>query len=400
MDNSPTFLTIPFELRLPIYEWFLTQHRQIRLNRQPSSQHLRFLRICKQIYDEASPLFYRYISLRHERQINAFILHADQSICTQVTWADVANDGRVILAKDARKEADSASPLSNLHIALRRMPSLKRLRVFPCRQGLPFSLQRVPAGLALDFETAMYPSGSHHQLRGYELYLEPETKVTPFAVISPESIELLRLTGDCHLPASPHMPALCHLTLHAITGNHFDLHTVVQCFPGARLESFCYGHGDRLGFEFRNRHLESLIPLSCGQLRKLVLLGCSRLTSTAIATCLDGLPQLDYFALSLITVDELRTNFVLSLSPTISVVKLHIINAWYAIPLIAEERGLCDALETTILNRKIPPRQIWVNFRDRLMIEEDRRSRWREIAYCRQFMLAVGPWNTGDQEDL
>ena len=33
------------------------------------------------------------------------------------------------------------TPLSSLHLALRRMTALKRLRVFQCRQGLPINLQ-------------------------------------------------------------------------------------------------------------------------------------------------------------------------------------------------------------------------------------------------------------------
>lgn len=40
------------------------------------------------------------------------------------------------------KEAES--PLSSLYVALGRMTSLKRLRVFQCRQGLPFTLAQGP----------------------------------------------------------------------------------------------------------------------------------------------------------------------------------------------------------------------------------------------------------------
>jgi len=279
------------------------------------------------------------------------------------------------------------------------MPSVQRLRVFPCRQGLPL-LGSNAARLAIKFEVAMYPNGSGHQLSSYELYLDPETRAFPFEVLSPRRVRNLRLSGECRLPSSTLTPALRHVTLNAITGNYFDQHPVDECFRGSHLESFSYGLGHRLGFELRDRHLESLISLSGGQLRKLILLGCSRLSSKAIADCLDGLPLLEYFALSLITVHELRTNFVLSLSSSVSVVKLQVINAWYAIPLLDEERSLCDALENTVLARTTPPRQICVNFRDQLMVEEGRRQRWGELADNRHFELTVGRWENADTEEF
>lgn len=44
------------------------------------------------------------------------------------------------LAPKEDSEPDTA-PLSNLHIALGRMTTLRHLRVFQCRQGLPINLQ-------------------------------------------------------------------------------------------------------------------------------------------------------------------------------------------------------------------------------------------------------------------
>lgn len=239
----------------------------------------------------------------------------------------------------------------------------------------------------------MYPSRNSQPLISYELFLDPETMVQPFDAVYSGEIQDLRLSGDCHLPIPPKAtPSLRHVTLHGVTGNSFDLRTLDEYFPGAQLESFSYAYCHKLGFEIRNRHLESLVNSHPVPLRKLVLLGCSRITSTAIATCLHNLPLLEYFALSLVTVDELRTNFVLALSSKVSMVKLHVINAWYAVPLLDEERAICDAIEDTLLNREIPPTRMWVCFRTRLMSEDGRQERWEEISRRRSIGLSVGPW--------
>ncbi|KAI0931982.1 hypothetical protein AcW1_000755 [Taiwanofungus camphoratus] len=297
-----------------------------------------------------------------------------------------------------RKEA---RPLSSLHLALRRMTALNHLRVFQCRQGIPIILPRLNStGIAISFENAMYPDGCRHRLASYELFVDSETRVSAFEAISPQSVEVLRLSGDCRLPATPWTPALRQVTLYGITGNYFDQHAVDECFPGARLESFMYGLGHRLGFEIRNRHLESLAAISGPNLRKLVLLGCSRLSSAVIAACLQNLPSLEHLALGLVTVDELRTNFILALPPTISVFMLQIMNAWYAVALLTEERSLCEAIEGTVLLRTVPPRHACLNFRDRLMNEAGRRQRWEEIARNRHFDLDIGPWESSYLEEL
>ncbi|KAL6304297.1 hypothetical protein BKA93DRAFT_826019 [Sparassis latifolia] len=401
MSGNLSFLGIPAELRLVVYELYLSEHQHVSNRRQPSNHHIRLLYICKQVFDEAVSIIGRYVSLQHERQINAFILHATESQAAQIQWADVANDGRVSGPTNASVDADQPLvPLSNLHLALRRMTSLTCLRVFQCRQGIPINIQKINARLAIRFEHAMYPSGYPHHLTAYELFLDPETRVTPFEVVLPQFIEVLRVTGECRLPAAVCMPALRHLMLYGITGNHFDQHTVEESLSGCRLHSFVYGLGHRLGFEIRNRHLESLTSVAGAHLRKLVLLGCSRLTSTVIAACLENMPKLEHFALSLVTVDELRTNFVLSLPPTISVFKLQLTNAWYAIPLLSEERGLCNALEDVLLRRPIAPRHVCVCFRNSLMIGGDRQDRWKELARNRCFQLDIGLWQGEDLEDL
>ncbi|KAH9898025.1 hypothetical protein C8Q73DRAFT_640856 [Cubamyces lactineus] len=397
-------LDLPVELRLQIYLHFLADCQTVRRRTQPSNVHLRLPHTCRQIDQEAGPILRRYVSLLHEHQIQTF-LHSHPPQLPEIEWADVANDGRVLQSADPDKEAES--PLSSLYVALGRMTSLKRLRVFQCRQGLPFALAQGPhiRKLGLHFERALFPKLSP-SLTSYELQISPETRVELFDTVSPDKLVTVRLSGDIVPPpsqASPvgtfaAVPALRHLVLHGITGNFFDRHTLDECFPSARLESFSYALGHRLGFEIRNHHLESLATAYGSSLRKLVLLGCSRLSTTTITYCLQNLPALEYFALNLVTVDELRSNFVLSLPPRLAVFKLQVINAWYAIPLKEEERGLCDAIESMVLLRDAPLHRVGVCFRSPLMVEGGRQDRWARIARDRGIRLTVGPWE-GDMVD-
>lgn len=134
-------LNLPVEIRLAIYEIFLDNHLRIPNNRrQPSNAHLRVLRICRVVHHEARDLFRTYISLSHERQINAFIRYADDHDCSYIERADVANDGRFFQSNEGKPQL--ATPVSNLHIALRHLRSLKQLRVFECRQGVPMGVHR------------------------------------------------------------------------------------------------------------------------------------------------------------------------------------------------------------------------------------------------------------------
>ncbi|KAH9837121.1 uncharacterized protein C8Q71DRAFT_723448 [Rhodofomes roseus] len=403
---TPTFLGIPVEVRLVIYDIYLMAHQRVRQKRQPSGGHLRLLRTCRQIHDEACPIFWRYVSLRNELEINAFILNANEAMAARVLWADVANDARVFMplekAKSIQEETGRPAPLSNLHLALRRMPSLQRLRVFQCRRGLPANIRgsREAGRLALEFEFAMYPSGSATPLSAYEIFMDAESRVQPFQVVSPRFLEKLRLSGEVRLPPSVEAPALRQVTLHSITGNHFDRNSIENTFRGASLESFLYAQGHRLGFELRNRHLESVVALSGSRLRTLVLLGCSRLSSACIAGCLEQLPLLEVFALSLVTVDELRTNFLHSLPLTVSVLKLHVVNAWYAVPLLAEERGLCDALENSIMVREKPPKRMVLHVRERLLTEEGREERLSGLARLHDIDLFLSPWENDCEHAL
>lgn len=137
-----------------------------------------------------------------------------------------------------------------------------------------------------------------------------------------------------------------------------------------------------------------MVALSGSRLRTLVLLGCSRLSSACIASCLEQFPLLEILALSLVTVDELRTNFLHSLPLTVSVLKLHVVNAWYAVPLRVEERGLLDALENPIMVREKPPKRMTLNFREQLLLEDGRKERLTELARLHDIHLCIRPWES------
>ncbi|KAI0639781.1 hypothetical protein C8Q77DRAFT_86036 [Trametes polyzona] len=409
MADAPAHIglfDLPLELRLQIYEHVLASHQHVRQKNQPTNAHLRLLYVCKQIKEEAEPLLRRYVSLSREHQIEAFLLHAPPSLYAQVKWADVANEGRVF--RPAKLGEGEDSPLSSLHAVLGRMTALKQLRVFECRQGLPLNLQSAMSmhrtrPLALRFERAMFPRGGP-ALSVYELYTNHDTRVELFDALPPRALVSLRLSGEILTPPEQReplpVPALRDLVLHSVQGNFFDRHTVDECFPGARLESFAYALGHRLGFELRNHHLESLVAGHGSRLRRLVLLGCSRLSSTVLSQCLEGLPVLEFFALSLITVDELRSNFVLALPPRLAVFKLQVINAWYAIALKDEERGLCDAIESAVLLREKPYKQVCLFFRTQMMTEDGRQERWSQIARERRVQLTIGPWEAPMMDEL
>ncbi|KAI0756625.1 hypothetical protein C8Q80DRAFT_1264661 [Daedaleopsis nitida] len=410
----PSFLDLPPELRLQIYDDFLDEHQRVRLRTQPSNAHIRLLHTCRLIAEEAGSSFRRYISLLHEHQIHAFVLYTDPAFCAQIAWADVANDGRVFHSS-ANDQPETVTPLSNLHIALARMTALKRLRVFQCRQGLPINLQNTMSlhrsrRLGLKFERAMFPKDALSPSY-YELYVSPETRVDLFQAINPSNIVALRYSGEMvgqkrrkrdgpPDSMSMSMPALRHVVLQGVTGNYFDRQTIDECFPDAHIESFSYALGHRLGFEIRNQHLESLVASHGLRLRKLVLLGCNRLSSTVITQSLENLPVLQFFALHMVTVDDLRSNFVRALPPSLTAFKLQVINAWYASPLLAQERDLCEAFEGEILQRDTPLASVYVCFRDKLLVEGGRKDRWKQIAEDRRFRLHIGPWEDQMMEDM
>ena len=267
-----------------------------------------------------------------------------------------------------------------------------------------FFLSAESRRLALGFERAMFPGKKAAQLSSYELYISPETRVDVFEGVRTDDLVSLRFSGEILATGetrdAARMPRLRHVVLHGVTGNYFDRHTVDECFHGAHLESFVYALGHRLGFEIRNHHLESLAAAYGPWLRKLVLLGCSRLSSTTITQALESLPALEYLALHLVTVDELRSNFVNALPPSLTVFKLQILNAWYAVPLKNEERALCDSIEAMVLLRDIPFHQVCVCFRAQIIMEGGREQRWTRIAEDRRIDLRIDPWENRMIEDM
>lgn len=245
----------------------------------------------------------------------------------------------------------------------------------------------------------MYPHADDAtlpRLISYELYVDPSTRSVPFDRLPSDRVRSLRLSGDCHLTPKSSFPALRHLTICSVTSNGFD-RVIFNTAFASQLESFTHAQGHRLGFEIRNVHLKSLVDGPGRSLRKLVLLGTSRLNTSVIASCLRSLPMLEYFALSLVTVNELRENFILALGPSLETLKLQIIHAWYAVPLFDEERIICNSLEERILFAKSPLRTIYVSFHSRLMIEDGREERWKRIAHGKHLILKIGPWEDNEE---
>ena len=108
--------------------------------------------------------------------------------------------------------------------------------------------------------------------------------------------------------------------------------------------------------------------------------------------------MLEYFALLLVTVNELRENFILALGHSLRTLKLQVVHAWYAVPLFEEERIICNSLEERIISPKSPLSTIYVSFHSRIMTEDGREERWKRIAHARHLTLKMGPW--GDDEDI
>lgn len=234
-------------------------------------------------------------------------------------------------------------------------------------------------------------------LFSYELFLHPSTTSTLFDVIPPDQVRVLRLSGSCRLLDKAHdMPALRHLTIKGVTGTYLDQH-FQELFSQSQLSSFQYAHSYRLGFEITDQMLSHLVAGPAAGLRKLVLLQCSRLSSAALTACLQELPLLEYLALSIITFDELQSNFVAVLPSTICVLKLRVSNIWYKSARIVEETRLCESLEAGILRRRPPPHAVFLSFREEIM-NTGRVERWEDIARAACFTLKLGLWE--DQENI
>ncbi|OBZ79998.1 hypothetical protein A0H81_00938 [Grifola frondosa] len=104
----------------------------------------------------------------------------------------------------------------------------------------------------------MFPSGSHHQLISYELYLDP-------AALFPSRPSLRSTSGGYDFQEIAVSQQLCGHQLSVLplcTDSPEIILTNTRLMNTSQAlvwESFMYGLGRKLGFEFRNRHLESLM---------------------------------------------------------------------------------------------------------------------------------------------
>ncbi|TFY83590.1 hypothetical protein EWM64_g415 [Hericium alpestre] len=390
-----SFLSIPRELRLVIYDQYFAEHRHVPPSRiQPYNDHIRLLRVCRLIAREAAPLFRSYISLRNEHQITAFLCNASSRDLDQIVYADVANDSRVYetdVPHSGRSIQAFATrrPVSNLHLVLHRhhLPAM-------------ISLLR---SVRLRFEPAMFPGTAPALLSLYELYVDPETRSDLFQVVSPHELQSLRISGHCQVPGGLDVPALRHLTLHNPVTNDFDIRDIHKTFVGCQLESFAHAFSERLAFELRDKHLPSIVTLG-PHLRKLVLLGCSRLSSDAITSCIAQLPCLEYLALSIYTAftGQLGGNFIEALPNTIQTMKLAMtvnrkfLPSYMQVPSYTRiEQQVRDTFESRLLRRSPAPNALFI-FLDTL--DEDISRRWTTVAADRGIRLRIGRWD--DEEEI
>lgn len=94
----------------------------------------------------------------------------------------------------------------------------------------------------------------------------------------------------------------------------------------------------------------------------------------------------------MITHNDLRTNFVTALAKSVKTVKLHLVEGRWSSPLIEGENALCDALEEMMWKEDPSLEVIRVNFRESIMNEGDRSTRWKDIATQRNIDLKWGSW--------
>ncbi|EIN14210.1 hypothetical protein PUNSTDRAFT_129845 [Punctularia strigosozonata HHB-11173 SS5] len=384
-----SLLSLPPELRLQIYETFLVDHVRVVRRQQPSNKHLQLLEVCSTTNREARGLLRRYVSLHRELQIRQFLERVSEGHANEIRWVDVANDARVV-----RLELDTA-PVSWLYQALYRIPSIRQLRVFDCRQWFPVDFHGSGGQISIRFEEAMFPLASP-RLVSYELHTSANIHIEAFRTVDPSGLVSLRLSGSCVLAQGTTFPNLRHLTLFGIKGNYFDLRALETAFSGCQLESFSYTQ-DRLGFEMRDHMLDGLVHSVGRSLRKLVLLGCSRITTRALADCLRATSLLRYLALSLVVVHELSHQFVFVLPDSLEVLKIQLANSWYTVSKINEERGVCDALELRLVHHLPQLKHLALSLQNTLLQEGGRRGRWLEVAKARHITLKFGAWEEDEE---
>ncbi|KAG2044763.1 hypothetical protein BDR03DRAFT_1020685 [Suillus americanus] len=314
-------VSLPYDVRILVYEVFLANHLCVNQNRQPSNDHIRVSHTCRQIFYEARAIFHKYVSLRNDWEVDHYLAYLDSEpkAAPIVRWADVANDGRVL-----GSTLDQTGPASRLYLVLAKFVSLFNVRHRDLQEPC-FPLQGIP-----------------YLLQAHELHLDPSTRVNPFETIPSNYIRSMHLLGD-HRFKKTHFPTLRHLTIRGVTSNAFDQIHFNTVFPTV-----------------------NSIPSSMHKVIDLVSKSeTSQFSSAIIASYLHSLPMLEYFAFLLVTVNELRENFILPLGLSLQVLKLQITHAWYAMPLFEEERIICDTIERIHLPHKVE----YVSFHSQLMAE-------------------------------
>lgn len=265
------------------------------------------------------------------------------------------------------------------------------------------------ANLSLQFELAMFPRAVPASLVSYELYLAASTMSTIFQVVPAEHLQRLRLSGRCRFSESVRLPRLAHLTICSVTSNYLDQH-LVEDLSSAQLTTFRYSQGDRMGFEITDHDLSSVTRGSAHSLKELVLLQCRRLTSGELAASLQGLPCLEYLALSFITTTELDTDFVSHIPATLVVLKLRclslstidrpsdmvrsVTSARYTPRFLRQQASLCDSLETRFLTRGGPLQAIYLCFAHELL--QERSEHWQQLADTKKYNLYIKHWEADE----
>lgn len=232
-------------------------------------------------------------------------------------------------------------------------------------------------------------------LRCYELYVRPRTIVRLFKSVSSDELRILRISGACYLPMEMHgLPFLKHICVHNIVlGPILDkLIEPDGAFRSSQLTSFCYTQVYSSSAEIQDRHLEGLINGPGRNLKKLTLVGCKRVSTAVLASCLDRLQQLEYFAIGILTQDELEVNLVDHLPPSVRTFKIRIRNSSYKRPLLRNERALCSSIENLLLG-VTPPSVLQVDFRRSLMEENNRADRLRALAAQAGVDFYMGMWH-------
>ncbi|KAF9015272.1 hypothetical protein BDQ17DRAFT_1294958 [Cyathus striatus] len=362
-----TFLAIPIEIRLLILHFFLSCHKRVRNQLQPTNAHLRLSYVSSQLRKEALDLagFKHYISLRHEQQIQSYLNCMETEDLLRVQHIDVANDGRMVL----NPVTDQALPVSLLHFILSRLPALKRLRVFDCPRARSLNDFIPNIHVRWDFERSLYPSQFRPQLASYELFVGPMTKVSVLRHMLSADLKRLQLSAG-------------------VTGNLLHKNSKQFIEALVSLRAFRYLRGDRLAFEVDDSFLRSLILAVDTHLHTLVLLECSKLSTNTLKECLQDLPRLEYFALSLATY-EFSVNFLVALPGLTNVLKLKITNGRYTKPYIREENIVCSYIHDVICCRSPQPRYIYLDLREVIM-EYASGMIWRSRA-CGS-TLRIGQW--------